>query len=165
MAAGGTRKPARGSGDDADGTPAAPRSWKDAWPFLVALGVIVVAVVGLGLSYLLRPAEERVTDSTRVQYAINDYYTARNASDYTAYREHTCAADLASPSFITEQVFSEQNRDRRDNPIQIDITDLTVDGDRAQAQVHWHLKNSSDQKHTVPTVVVRENGEWKVCTS
>ena len=105
MAAGGTRKPARGSGDDADGTPAAPRSWKDAWPFLVALGVIVIAVVGLGLSYLLRPAEERVTDSTRVQYAINDHYTARNASDYTAYREHTCAADLASPSFITEQVF------------------------------------------------------------
>jgi len=144
----------------------APKSWRNAWPFFVALGAVVLLVGGVALSYLFRPAEDRASETAQVQYAINDFYTARNGANYAAYREHTCAADLASPEFITEQAFVAQNQDLKDNPIQIpEITDLTVEGDRATAQVHWHRKDSSDKVTTTPTIVVRENGEWKVCSS
>ena len=46
-----------------------------------------------------------------------------------------------------------------------EITELVVDGDRATAKVHWHYDKTPDDVNVVDTIVVRENGEWKVCTS
>ncbi|MDL9938582.1 hypothetical protein QSJ18_17690 [Gordonia sp. ABSL1-1] len=157
-----------GSDPESSAEPGAPRDWKAAWPFLAAVVVIVLAVGGLGISYLMRPPEERVSEDAKVQWAINGQYTARNGPDYASYREHTCAKDLADPEFVTEAAFVADNQRSLDTngPIQIpEITDLVVTGDRATADVHWHFKNSSDNTQIVPTIVVREDGDWKVCTS
>ncbi len=145
-----------------------PPNWKNAWPFYVAAGVVALFVLGIVLSNISRPAEDRVSDDARVQYAINDFYTAMNAADYDEYRDSTCAADLAKPDFPTRERFVEDNKavTEKNGPIEIpEITDLVVDGDRATAKVHWHYEKSSDDKHVDDTIVVRENGEWKVCTS
>ncbi|NDK88140.1 hypothetical protein GYA93_00870 [Gordonia desulfuricans] len=145
---------------------APPPSWRNAWPFLVALVVVALAALGIGLSYLFRPAEERASDAAKVQYAINDQYTARNNVDYAAYRESTCAAELASTGFPSEQTFTTENQaslEANGRVIIPEITDVSVDGDRATAKVHWQFDKKSDQTHTVDTVVVREDGNWKVC--
>lgn len=137
------------------------------WPFLAAVVVIVLVVGGVLLSNLLRPSDDRVSDAAQVQYAINDSYTARNSLDYRKYREVTCAAVVGAQDFPTEQVFVADNQRSRDTFGKIvipEITDVTVDGDRATAQVQWHFENKgSDAKTVTPTVVVREGDKWKVC--
>ncbi|MFZ2512578.1 MAG: hypothetical protein WAW85_15975, partial [Gordonia sp. (in: high G+C Gram-positive bacteria)] len=56
------------------------------WPFLAALGVVVVGVaIVVGIA-LINPPSERLNDSTLVQYTVNDAYTARNTLNYEQYR-------------------------------------------------------------------------------
>ncbi|MXP19869.1 hypothetical protein GIY30_00630 [Gordonia sp. HNM0687] len=143
-------------------------SWKAAWPFLVALGLVVVAAVGISISYLIRPADDRMSTEAHIQHAVNDVYTARNELDYTRYREATCAAELASDSFPDEDTFVEQNRVSFEENGQIvipEISEIDVNGDRATAQVHWHFDETPDSEQVTDVVVVREDGDWKVCTS
>ncbi|MCR5979151.1 hypothetical protein GDN83_15660 [Gordonia jinghuaiqii] len=142
--------------------------WRNAWPFFVAVGVVGIAVLSIVVSNITRPPEERVGDSAQVQYAINDHYTARNGPNYAEYRANTCAADLAAADFVTEEQFVSDNKQSlaENGHIEIpEITDLVVDGDRATATVHWHYDNTPDTENVVETTVVRENGEWKVCSS
>ncbi|WP_124710146.1 Rv0361 family membrane protein [Gordonia insulae] len=157
----------RGDGTPVDEPPAAP-SWRNALPFLVALGVVVVAAVGIGISYLVRPADDRMSTEAHVQHAINNAYTARNDLDYAKFRDATCAADLSSTTFPSESTFLGDNRrsfDENGHIVIPEISGVTVDGDRATAQVHWHFDEKSDQNQVTEMVVVREDGDWKVCTS
>ncbi len=137
------------------------------WPFIAAVAVIVIGVGAVVLSNLLRPSDDRVTDSTQVQYAINDNYTARNGIDYAKYRASTCSSVHDAGDFPTEATFVADNQRSRDEFGKIlipEITDVVVDGDRATAQVHWHFeKKGSDAKTVTSTVVVREGDQWKVC--
>lgn len=170
------RSPRDGSGGgDADksgtGGPEpddASRTWKDAWPFFVAFGVVVIAAAGIGVSYLIRPAEDRMSDTARVQHAINDQYTARNDLDYAKYRGVTCQADLVGPDFPTEAAFLDANRASNDENGHIvipEIREIHIDGTRATADVEWHFDNKPDEKQLTHAVVVSEDGNWKVCTS
>lgn len=152
-----------GAGDV--GADAAP-SWRKVWPFLLALIVVVVAVVGILLSYLIRPAEKRASEPAQVQYAINDFYTARNNLDYAEFRDHTCAADLNASDFPSEAEFTAENQKSLEANGRIvipEISDVSVSGDRATATVHWQFDKKSDEKQTTNVVVLRENGNWKVC--
>ncbi|MDH3008356.1 MULTISPECIES: Rv0361 family membrane protein [Gordonia] len=158
------------SNDDVDAAlvEEGPPNWKNAWPFFVAAGVVALLVLGIVLSSISRPPEERVSDDARVQYAINDLYTAKNGPNYAEYRANTCDADLDKTGFPSEAQFVAENQASLDQNGRIEIpeiTDLVVDGDRATAKVHWHYKDKADAKQVVETIVVRENGEWKVCSS
>lgn len=167
------KKPALGkaaSNDDVDAAlvEEGPPNWKNAWPFFVAAGLVGLFVLGIVLSSISRPPEDRVSADALVQYAINDQYTARNGPNYAEYRANTCDADLNKVEFVSEARFLAENQASLDanGPIEIpEITDLVVDGDRATAKVHWHYKDKPDDKQVVDTTVVRENGEWKVCSS
>ena len=137
------------------------------WPFVAAVIVVVLAVGGVLLSNVLRPNDDRLSDSAQVQHAINDSYTARNSLDYAKYRSAMCAEVVDSADFPTEQTFVTDNQRSRDAFGKIlipEISDVVVDGGRATAQVHWHFENKgSDAKTVTPTVVVREGDDWKVC--
>ena len=153
---------------DLDADDQRPRTWKDAWPFWSALVIVVVAILAVVLSNMLRPAEERASDSGQVQFAINDNYTARNNVDYGKFKQSTCAADTSSSSFISEQEFVSQNRTSVESKGRIvipEITDVTVNGDRATARVHWHFDKTPDDKQTTSVVVVKDDGTWKLCKS
>ncbi|UEA57617.1 hypothetical protein LK459_13405 [Gordonia otitidis] len=155
------------AGDEFEGEQR-PRTWKDAWPFWIALVVVALAILGVVLSNVLRPAQERASDSGQVQFAINDNYTARNNVDYGKYKESTCAADTSSPSFISGAEFVRQNRTSVESKGRIvipEITDVTVNGERATARVHWHFDKTPDDEQTTSVVVVKDDGRWKLCTS
>jgi hypothetical protein len=125
-------------------------------------------VIGVLISNAIRPAEERMSDDAKVQHAINNYYTARNEADFDKFVATNCAAVRTGQGFPTREAFVTDNTKSMDENGQIkipEITDLAVDGDRASARVHWHFENSEGNKNVVATTVVREDGEWKVCTS
>ncbi|MFZ2239597.1 MAG: hypothetical protein WAV90_08640 [Gordonia amarae] len=157
---------------DRNPTPQAPEgdapSWKAALPFIIAGVVVLVVVIGVLISNAVRPAEDRMSEDAKVQHAINDYYTARNEADFDKYAAANCAAARNAEGFPAKDKFVTDNRKSMDDNGQIkipEITDLTVNGDRATARVHWHFEKSEDKKNVVDTTVVREDGEWKVCTS
>ncbi|MFT4127251.1 MAG: hypothetical protein QM662_13615 [Gordonia sp. (in: high G+C Gram-positive bacteria)] len=149
-----------------DDTPAPAPSWRNAWPFLAALAVVVIAVVLVLSSNLLRPATERAGDSGQVQQAISDYYDARNNVDYPAFADLTCARDRTAEDFPDAARFradTERSLSAKGRIVIPEITDLTVTGDRARATVHWHFDKDPDDIATTQLVAVRENENWKVC--
>ena len=136
------------------------------WPFLVAVAIVVVTLGAIGVTYVVRPADERLTEEAKVTRSINDYYTAKNAIDYPNFRAATCAADTSSVDFPTEDEFIIENTDARDADGAIEIDDISesvVNGNRATANVHWSRKEKTETQIT-GVVLVNEEGDWKVCS-
>jgi hypothetical protein len=46
-----------------------------------------------------------------------------------------------------------------------DVTGVHVEGDRATATVVYHFGNTPDAKVNSETAFVREDGQWRVCSS
>jgi hypothetical protein len=137
------------------------------WPFWAAAAlvvglVVVVAALGVINSY----GNRRGDDTTQIQHAVNDAYTARNSLNYQQYRDSYCAAVLASPEFPTAEQFAERNRTDRDAQGALVIPTMTVDtaGDTAQVAVTWYRDKTADRRQVTDLTVVREDDEWKVCT-
>jgi hypothetical protein len=136
------------------------------WPFLVAVAIVVLTLGAIAVTYVVRPTDERLTEEAKVTRSINDYYTAKNAINYANFRANTCAADLGSVDFPSEDEFKIENTDERDadGAIEIgDISETVVNDNRATANVHWFRKERPETQIT-PVVLVNEEDNWKVCS-
>jgi hypothetical protein len=136
------------------------------WPFLIAVVIVVLALGTIGVTYVVRPADERLTEEAKVARSINDHYTAKNAVNYPNFRAATCTADLSSVDFPTEDEFTIENTDARDADGAIEIDDISetvVNGNRATANIHWSRKEK-DETQITGVVLVNEDGDWKVCS-
>lgn len=135
------------------------------WPFLAALGVVVVLVVVVVILAVVNPAEDRMSDSARVQFVVNDAYSARNSLNYEQYRNSFCEQELQSPDFPTAAQFADENRVARDEHGQLVIPSMDVDvaGDTADVTVHWHREDTPDDEQQTALTVVRRGDDWKVC--
>jgi hypothetical protein len=156
-----------GSGADGDRNPQPPidDERRALWPFVAAVAIVVLALGAIAVTYVVRPADERLTEQSKVSRAINDYYTAKNAINYTNFRANTCAAELNSVDFPTEDEFTIENTDARDADGQIEIDDISetvINDNRATANIHWSRKETSDTQIT-QVVLVHEDNNWKVC--
>lgn len=135
------------------------------WPFIAALCVVGVALaVVLGVA-LISPPSERLNDSTLVQHAVDDAFTARNSLNYEQYRGAHCAKVVDSPEFPTVEQFVDTNRAERnaEGPIVIPTMDVNVHGDSANVTVHWHRERSENDKQTADVYLIRDGDKWKVC--
>ncbi|MCK0439434.1 hypothetical protein MUG78_08165 [Gordonia alkaliphila] len=137
------------------------------WPFMVALGFVVLLVAGIAGVALIDPPAERLSDSAQVQHAVNDAFTARNSLNYEQYREAHCEADRQAADFPTAAEFADENRAARTEHGQIVIPDMAVEmqGDVAAVQVNWHREDTPDEKQTTDLTVIRQGDEWKVCNA
>lgn len=156
-----TDSSAHPSGPDAPDDP----GWKAAWPFLVAVVIVVLALGAIGLFHVLRPASERLTDTAKITHAINDYYTAKNSITYDKFRDASCATDQKSATFPSAATFrdaAQRSRDEHGNIVVTDITETAVNGGTATANMHWNYnKNPSNQ--ILPLALVKQGDDWKVC--
>lgn len=147
-----------------DGDPADP-GWRAAAPFIIAVVIVILALGTIGLFHIVRPSSERLTDTAKVSRVINDYYTAKNSLTYDKFRDASCAADLASPSFPSASSFrtaAQRSREEHGNIVVTDITETAVDGGTATANMHWnYLKNPSNQ--IVQIALVKQGDDWKIC--
>ncbi|GAA3954916.1 hypothetical protein [Gordonia caeni] len=142
-----------------------PDPGRSRWPFLAAVGVVLTLVAVVVVIALVNPPEDRVNDSTRVQYVVNDAYSARNSLNYEQYRNAHCEQEVQSADFPTAAQFADENRVARDENglLVIPTMDVDVEGDTATVTVHWHREDTPDDEQTTTLTVVRQGDEWKVC--
>ncbi|GAB2661445.1 hypothetical protein GCM10027169_25160 [Gordonia jinhuaensis] len=136
------------------------------WPFLVALGIVVLLFAIWGIAQLVNPSDERMGTNDKIAAAVNDHYTAQNSGNYDKFRATTCSAVLGAADFPTESAFdADHDRDSREHgKIQIDsIDDIAVDGSTATATLRWTWEKSGDDKQSTPIRLQQESDTWKVC--
>ncbi|MGV0740433.1 lumazine-binding protein [Mycobacterium syngnathidarum] len=130
-------------------------------PFLGALAVIVLVVIVVVLLNVF--GSDGRSDEQQVALAAvgqNDALQRENFGEFSGY---TCAALRGVESdFIARQRDSVAKRGAR---YVDDVTEVKVDGDRATATVVYHFDNTPDAKVNTETTFVREDGQWRVCSS
>jgi hypothetical protein len=138
-----------------------PSDRPTAAPFMIALVIIVLVVIGIWLVNLFEgdePTPEQLIG--RAAAAQND---ALQREDYPDFRAVTCRAEQATEA----EVLDRQRKSAAEQGARfIDgVSDVAVDGDRATATVTYHFDQSEDDKFGVPTTFVQEDGAWKVCST
>lgn len=129
-------------------------------PILAAVAIVALALIAV---YVLRLfIGDDLPDNDAVARAVvgqNDALQRENYSDFTTF---TCLAQQG----IENQVLADQKQSvsAKGHRFVDDVKDMTVTGDRATATVVYHFEKAAENKIDVPMTVVRENGEWKVCS-
>ena len=142
--------PGRGTGGDG----------RSAVPFLAALAIIVLVVAGIGVMTLARRGDDSQREAVvRAALGQND---ALQRLDYPGFRANTCAGQVgAEAEVLDRQRSSAAKRGARyvDN-----VTGVSIDGDKATANVVNYFVNAKDAKIDSATTFVREDGSWRVCS-
>lgn len=131
-----------------------------AWPFITAVVIIVLAVLGVWALQLPNRGVDREREAVvRAVLAQND---ALQRLDYADFRANTCAQIAGTEAnMLADQRESVARRGAR---YVENVTAVTVEGDRATAEVVYFFANAKDDKTTVSTTFVAEDGSWRVCT-
>ena len=129
-------------------------------PFMIALGIIVLVVGGIGLTQLV--GGEDVPEVDVVAQAAIAQNDALQRSDYTDFEAYTCAAEAGEE----EDVLSRQQDSVNSKGARfIDgVSGVSVNGDQATGLVTYHFDKAPDDKVDTPMKFVREDGAWKVCS-
>jgi hypothetical protein len=129
-------------------------------PFLAALVIIVLVLIAIGLLNVFgddgRPADQQVATATVGQ---NDALQRQNYGDFRGY---TCGAQQGNESEVL--AVQRDSVEKRGERFIDDITDVTIDGDRATAKVTYHFDKAPDTKTDVQIRFLREGEAWKVCS-
>jgi hypothetical protein len=130
-------------------------------PFLGALAIIVLVVIAIGLLNIFRhdslPEDQQVG---RAAVGQNDALQRQNYADFHTY---TCRDQQG----IEADILARQRDSvaQRGDRFVDDVTDVVIDGNRANAKVTYHFGKAPDVKTGVPMTFVREDGAWKVCST
>ncbi len=128
-------------------------------PFLAALAIIVLVVSVIGLLNLFD--DDEPTPEQQVVRAVVAQNDALQRENYADFRAQTC---LAKQGNEAEVIAGQRDSKAKQGARRIDdVTDVTIDGDRASAKVTYLFDNAADAKTQVETTLVREDGAWKVC--
>ncbi|MGV0746168.1 Rv0361 family membrane protein [Mycolicibacterium sp. XJ870] len=130
-------------------------------PFLAALAVIVLVVIGIALVNLFQG--DGLSDEQQVGRAAVGQNDAIQRESYSEFADYTCAEQRGTEAdFLARQRDSTAEHGARF----IDgVTSVRIDGDRATATVVYHFDKAPDTKVNVETPFVREDGQWRVCSS
>ncbi len=130
-------------------------------PFLGALAVIVLAVIVVVL--LNTFGRDGMSDEQKVGRAAVAQNDALQRENFGEFSDYTCAAQRGTEAdFLARQRDSVAKQGAR---YVDDVTAQRVEGDRATATVVYHFGNTPDTKVNTETAFVREDGEWRVCSS
>lgn len=131
------------------------------WPFMTALVIIVLVVIGVFLVNAF--SGDGLSEEERVGRAAVGQNDAMQRENYSAFAGYTCTARRGTEAgFLAQQRDSVEKLGFRHVD---DVTGVRIDGDRATATVVYHFEKDSDNKINVETAFVREDGEWRVCSS
>lgn len=141
------------AGDSTDG--ATP------WPILIALAIAVLVLIGIGLTTLLnRGVDDDREAVVRAALGQND---ALQRLDYADFRANTCAAEAGSEADVLDR--QRNSVAAKGNRYVNNVTAVSVDGDRATANVSYFFAGARDATIDTATTFVREDGSWRVCSA
>ncbi|MBU9762773.1 lumazine-binding protein [Mycobacterium sp. TNTM28] len=130
-------------------------------PFLGALAVIVLAVIVVVL--LNSFGGDGLSEDQRVGRAAVGQNDALQRENFGEYADYTCTAQRGTEAdFLARQRDSVAKQGAR---YVDDVTAVHIEGDRATATVVYHFEHAPDAKVNTETAFVREDGEWRVCSS
>ncbi|ALI24588.1 hypothetical protein XA26_07280 [Mycolicibacterium fortuitum] len=130
-------------------------------PFLGALGVIVLVVIVVVLLNLF--GSDGRSEEQKVSLAAVGQNDALQRENFGEFSDHTCVAQRGTEAdFLSRQRDSVSKRGAR---YVDDVTSIHVEGDRATATVVYHFGNTPDAKVNTETSFLREDGQWRVCSS
>ena len=130
-------------------------------PFLGALAVAVVVVVGVWLFNAFSSDEPTVEQ--RIRLAVIAQNDALQRQDYPEFRAHTCVEQQGTESEVVAE--HSDSVARRGERYVDGVAGITVDGDRATAEVTYHFSQDPEAKQTVELPFARQDGTWKVCST
>lgn len=143
--------------DDTD-QPAADRPTMT--PFLGALAIIVLVVIGIWVSSLFRG--DGLSEDQRVGRAAVGQNDAMQRENFREFADYTCREQQGTEAdFLARQRDSVAKNGAR---YVDDITGVRIDGDRATGTVVYHFEKTPDTKVDAATTFVREDGQWRVCS-
>ncbi|OMC01895.1 Rv0361 family membrane protein [Mycolicibacterium fortuitum] len=130
-------------------------------PFLGALGVIVLVVIVVVLLNVF--GSDGRSEEQKVSLAAVGQNDALQRENFGEFSDHTCVAQRGTEAdFLSRQRDSVSKRGAR---YVDDVTSIHVEGDRATATVVYHFGNTPDAKVNSETSFLREDGQWRVCSS
>ncbi len=129
-------------------------------PFLGALAIIVIIVIGVWLLNLSRG--DGLSEDERVGRAAVGQNDALQRQNFADFRGYTCRAQQGTEA----DILARQRDSVAKNGARFvdDVTDVVVDGDRATATVTYHFDKAPDTRTGVGVAFVHEDGAWKVCS-
>lgn len=144
-----------------------PERRTTATPFLIAFVVAVLVIGGILGWNVIRPSEERLSDSAQVQVTIGQYYGALNKGRYADLVANACAKDRASAEFPKEAGFVDARKAavEAEGEASLDekgVKNLTVTGENASAELTVKYEKAGER--TEQAKFVREDGKWKKCS-
>ncbi|EME57251.1 hypothetical protein QYS60_03185 [Rhodococcus sp. GXMU-t2271] len=123
-----------------------------ATPFLAALAIIVVLVVGVFVAQLVSPSDRSTSGTELVVRTVDDYVRAHNAGDRAAQDRLRCdqlAADRAPLAGVDGEVQLEA------------VENVETNDDRASADVRARIAGN---EQTSTWQFVRIDDVWRICT-
>lgn len=144
----------------ADASDDAADDRRTAMPFLAALAIVVLVVIGIAVANLF--GGDGLSEEERVGRAAVGQNDAMQRESYPDFADYTCAEQRG-----TEVDFLARQRDsvgKQGARYVDDVTDVRIDGDMATATVVYHFEQAPDSKINSATRFVREDGEWRVCS-
>lgn len=129
-------------------------------PILTAVAIVGVALLGIFVLRLF--SGDAMPDSDAVARAVVGQNDALQRDNFTDFRKFTCIAQQG----VESQVLADQKQSvtAKGHRYVDDVKGIAVTGDRATATVVYHFEKSAGDKIDASMTVVRENGEWKVCS-
>lgn len=136
------------------------------WPFILAVGIVVVVLAGIFLAARFAPAEDNVTQAQLLTDSIDDFVSAQNDGDAELLRSTTCQDQLAQLIPGSDADYASARADDVDENGKLVVdgapTDYEVNGDRGMVTVPTKLeKIGATSSETWKFVRVDE--KWLVC--
>ena len=75
----------------------------NAWPFIIAAGIVVVLLVGIFAASKFAPAEDNVTQAQLLTDAVDGFLEAQNSGDADLLRENTCFDQVAVLALVQRE--------------------------------------------------------------
>jgi hypothetical protein len=129
-------------------------------PFLGALAIIVVVVIGIVVVNL--SSGDGLSEDERVGRAAVGQNDAMQRENWGSFTDYTCRDQRGTEAdFLARQRDSVAKQGAR---YVDDVTGVRIDGDRATGTVVYHFDKAPDTKVNTETTFVREDGAWRVCS-
>jgi hypothetical protein len=128
-------------------------------PFLGALAVIVIVVIGIVVFNAY--GAHGVSTDKQIRQAIVGQNDAMQRMNYADYQRYTCRAKQGKEADVLAA--------QRDSVVKKgqryvdDVTSVKADGDHATAVVTYHFDKTVDTTSGSELSFAREDGTWKVC--
>jgi len=123
---------------------------------VAAVAVVAIVATALGVVFT---RESKPSDEEQIRQVIASMVDAWNNSDFEKYRQAVCEKNQKD-SYFSEEFFLYMTDSR--GPIHITVKSVEVKGDTAIAVIDVKLR---DAEQTDEDEYVRENGEWKQCST